>query len=73
LSAGSTDSQGQGGRRLQGPRRFDRRRPGARIEGAGQRASEIAKALKIVRASVYWVLAAGLQFRCPTVVGKHGF
>jgi DNA invertase Pin-like site-specific DNA recombinase len=46
------DRQGQGRRRVQGPTNFDRRRPGARNEGPGA-ASEIAKALKIDRASVY--------------------
>jgi DNA invertase Pin-like site-specific DNA recombinase len=50
------DRQGQGRRRVQRPAGFDRCHPGARNEGAGTWASEIAKALKIGRASVYRVL-----------------
>ena len=54
-------AKAKGGRRLcrQRSPAVDRRRPGARIEGAGPRPYEIAKALGIGRASLYRVLEAG--------------
>jgi hypothetical protein len=52
------DRQGQGCGRLQGPAGLDRCHSGVQVAGA-RGASEIAKALKIGRASVYRVLEAG--------------